>query len=125
MEQVSQEVPQYETWRQNIEKLFTSDELNPQKQVEKYKGWDDKLDDESKEEFQNRNTVTIDETTGANNQTTRAAKIKAYNENLDAEFAAKIDDELKKVGYKVDPITARYIKNILPERIKDKLSREI
>jgi hypothetical protein len=50
-------------------------------------------------------------------------------------FAAKIDDELKKVGYKVDPITARYIKNILsvrikgknilPERIKDKLSREI
>lgn len=125
LEQVSQEVPQYETWRQNIEKLFTSDEFNPQKQVEKYKGWDDKLDNESDEEFQNRNTITIDKTTGANSQTARAAKIKAYNENLDAEFAAKIDDELKKVGYKVDPITARYIKNILPERIKDKLSREI
>ena len=87
--------------------------------------WDEKLEGESDEDFNNRDTKLI-----INNQeeseedyiarvNKRRQALNAYNEQQDAEWVQKVEDILSNIKYQVDPITMQQLDKIIPLRIKD------
>lgn len=133
--ELSQNTPAYKAWAQNIENLFTSGTLNVDNLYQSYKKLDDKLDTETDDDFNNRNTRIVNPITGVLEtdaefnlrKFNRAKAIKDYNEQLDKQWADNLDAELQKVNYQVDPITARLLRKVLPEsgRLRSIINRSI
>lgn len=118
---LGEESEEYVNQFQQLEKAL-ADIRNIQRNL---KGWNDKLDTESDEDFNNRdNKLTIDgvEELDEDFQNRRNTRIKAlndYNESKDAEWANNIENILSKINYQVDPITAQQLKRTIYIRIKD------
>lgn len=135
LETLSQDTPAYKTWVSNMEALFSSGVLNTDKLQQSYKGINDKLDTESDDEFNNRDTKIINPLTGEIETDSefnlrrfnRHKAIKDYNEQLDKQWADAVEAELQKVGYKVDPQTARFLRRIIPAsgRLKAVIDRTV
>lgn len=133
LEVLSQNTPQFKKWTENFQKLIKSDSFDVKKLSDSYKKYDDKLDDETDEEYKSRNSKLIDPVSGEeesdqefiNRQNERYLKIEAYNNQKDQEWAQKLLDQLQKVNYNVDPISASSIRKILPHRVKDIILRNI
>lgn len=118
---LGEESKDYIQYFQTLQKV--QEELNKVKRT--VKGWDEKLEDESDEDFNNRNTKL-----NINNQeesdedyiarvNKRRQALNAYNEQQDAEWVQKVEDILSKIKYQVDPITMQQLDKIIPLRIKD------
>lgn len=115
------EAPAYKAWLENMEKLQRTKFFDVEELYKEYKTENDKMDWETDDEFQNRTTKIIDPTTGVletddvfqRRILNRKRRIADYNEQKAKEWADKIDFELQKVGYKVDPIMARTLKNMM------------
>lgn len=132
---MEQETPAYKAWLQNMENLFTNGSLSTEALLQSYKTFNDKLDNETDDEYDNRHTRLVDPVTGdvesdvdfLNRRLDRLRKIDAYNEQQEQAWVDQIDAELQKVGYKVDPMMARTLKQILPQsgRLKQVLLRKI
>lgn len=135
LDALSQETPTYKAWVENIETLFSSGVLNTDQLQSSYKGINDKLDTESDDDFNNRDTKIINPLTGVLETDSefnlrkfnRHKAIKDYNEQLDKQWADAVDTELQKIGYKVDPQTARFLRRIIPAsgRLKAVIDRTV
>lgn len=118
---LGEESKDYIQYFQTLQQL--SEELNKVKRT--VKGWDEKLEGESDQDFNNRNTKL-----SINNQeesdedfiarvNNRRKALNTYNEQQDAEWVQKVEDILSKINYQVDPITLQQLDKIIPLRIKD------
>lgn len=135
LDTLSQDTPAYKDWVSNIEALFSSGVLNTDQLQQSYKSVNDKLDTESDDEFKNRDTKIINPLTGVLETDSefnlrrfnRHKAIKDYNEQLDKQWADAVEAELQKVGYKVDPQTARFLRRVIPAsgRLKAVIDRTI
>lgn len=107
----------FEQWQQLTQQLG---EIKRQ-----VKGWDDKLDSESDDDFKNRDTKLQLETGEESDEDFIARKnnrIKAlnvYNEAQDAKWVQEVETLLSKINYQVDPITLQQLNRVIPLRIKD------
>ena len=135
LDTLSQNVPAYKNWVENITNLFGSGVLNTENLRNSYKTIDSKLDTETDDEFNNRNKKIIDPLTGVEEtdeafnlrKFKRFQAIKAYNDSMDAKWAADVEAELQKVNYEVDPQTARYLRRLIPVngRLRSVIDRTI
>lgn len=135
LQEVSQSAPSYKAWCENLQNLYTSGALDVNALANSYKTYDDKLDGESDDEYNNRDKKLVDASTGvtesdidfAKRRAARAAKIEAYNDALDNDWINKIDAELQRVNYKVDPLTSRLLQHILPDsgRLREIINQNI
>lgn len=122
---------QYKQWYdkfQNIVKQLDSKDL-----IESYINYDTKLDTESDDEYNARNTKLIDSVTGQeesdddfiNRKNNRIRQIEAVNDQKDADWANTIMQALSVVGNQLDPISASTLKKVVPKRVKDIISRKV
>lgn len=89
------------------------------------KGWDDKLDSESEDDFNARNSLltinnieeTKDEYEARRNK--RISQINAYNLEQRKKYVDSIEALLQKIDYKLDPITQGQLLKAIPVRVKD------
>lgn len=135
LQEVSQSAPSYKAWCENLKNLYTSGALDVNALANSYKTYDDKLDSESDDEYNNRDKKLVDASTGvtesdidfAKRRAARAAKIEAYNDALDNDWINKIDAELQRVNYRVDPLTSRLLQHILPDsgRLREIINQNI
>lgn len=107
----------FEQWQQLEDKL-TNIESN-------FKTWEDKLDSESDEDYNNRD---VREQLETEEQTDKAFKIKQalrrkaindYNNDQLSKWAEQAESLLSKINYQVDPITMQRLNWIIPTRIKN------
>lgn len=107
----------FEQWQQLTQQLG---EIKRQ-----VKGWDDKLDSESDDDFKNRDTKLQLETGEESDEDFIARKnnrikaLNAYNEAQDAKWVQEVEALLSKINYQVDPITLQQLNRVIPLRIKD------
>lgn len=107
----------FEQWQQLTQQLG---EIKRQ-----VKGWDDKLDSESDDDFKTRDTKLQLETGEESDEEFIARKNKrikalnAYNEAQDAKWVQEVETLLSKINYQVDPITLQQLNRVIPLRIKD------
>lgn len=111
---------------------------------ESYVRYGDRLEGESDEEYNNRDTklkilttaqdelgndITVEVEESDDEYATRRYKreklINEINEKKDQEWVDRIMDYLQKLDYKVDPYTYRYILRSLPHRKRDVVSHKI
>lgn len=90
-----------------------------------FKTWEDKLDSESDEDYNNRD---IREQLETEEQTDKAFKIKQalrrkaiddYNNDQFSKWVEQAESLLSKINYQVDPITMQKLNRIIPTRIKN------
>lgn len=136
LQKLESETKEYKKFISETESLFNGI-LDLDKLSESYVNWDSKLDDESDEDFNLKNkkiikpTQFIDESGNTitedieesdyefqTRQLQRIRKIEAYNQQIDQKWVDEVNKHLAKVNYKVDPITFRYLKKILPQKNK-------
>lgn len=107
----------FEQWQQLKDKL-TNIESD-------FKTWEDKLDSESDEDYNNRD---IREQLETEEQTDKAFKIKQalrrkaiddYNNDQFSKWVEQAESLLSKINYQVDPITMQRLNRIIPTRIKN------
>lgn len=107
----------FEQWQQLEDKL-TNIESN-------FKTWEDKLDSESDEDYNNRD---VREQLETEEQTDKAFKIKQalrrkaiddYNNDQFSKWVEQAESLLSKINYQVDPITMQRLNRIIPTRIKN------
>lgn len=107
----------FEQWQQLEDKL-TNIESD-------FKTWEDKLDSESDEDYNNRD---IREQLETKEQTDKAFKIKQalrrkaiddYNNDQFSKWVEQAESLLSKINYQVDPITMQRLNKIIPTRIKN------
>ena len=132
---LEQNTPAYKAWLSNMETLLTSGVLNTKKLEESYKKFNDKLDTETEDDYNNRHTKLVDPVTGdleteaefLTRRLNRQRQIDAYNEQQEKAWADKVKAELKKVNYQVDPMMARSLKQIIPYsgRLRQVLLRKL
>ena len=107
----------FEQWQQLTQQLG---EIKRQ-----VKGWDDKLDSESDDDFKNRDIKLQLETGEESDEEFIARKnnrikiLNAYNEAQDAKWVQEVETLLSKINYQVDPITLQQLNRVIPLRIKD------
>lgn len=122
--------PEYKKFIQETEQLFAGD-LSTDKLFESYLTYDGRLEGESDESYNARNTkLVIDgvEETDVEfelRRLNRRKMIDAYNTQKEQEWADKVDAHLTKVNYAVDPFTFRYLRRALPQRQRDVVERKL
>ena len=122
--------PEYKKFITDTEKLF-SGVLNTDELFASYIHYDTKLEGESDEDFEARNTKLVIngvEETDVEFQLrklNRIRQIDAYNTQKDKEWADQVSQHLATVNGKVDPFTFRYLRRSLPHRQRDVLDRKL
>ena len=130
LDALGQLTPEYKTFVQNTETLFAG-ALDSEKLFASYLTYDSKLDGESDELYNARNTKLIidgveeSDVEFALRRLNRQKEIDAYNTQKDQEWVDKVNEHLSKVNYKVDPFTFRFLRRSLPKRQKDIVDRKI
>lgn len=143
LEQLALLTPEYKKFSKETEKLFEG-VLSTDKLFESYINWDTQLDGEDESLFNARNsklitqqsivgedgieTMTDVEESDAEFQLRKLNRIKQIeqiNQQKDQEWVNNVNQQLSKVGYKVDPFTFRYLRRALPARQKDIVSRKL
>ncbi len=132
---LSKNVPEYKKWAKGITGLVEAEKSGLKGTLTKYLGFEDKLDSETDEEYKNRDTRIINPNTGQletqeefnKRKFDRYTAIIAHNEAVEKQWVDTIDDELKKVNYKVDPQTLRHIKKLFSDsgRLRTIINRKI
>ena len=128
--ELEQETPTYKKFSKDTETLF-GDELSTESLFQSYANYDTKLDTESDEDFEFRNSkLIIDGIEESDEQFqlrkfNRWRQIDEYNTQKDQEWADKVTQHLSSVGYKVDPFTFRFLRRAMPQRQKDIVERKI
>lgn len=123
--------PQFKQWHQKFQQIVS--QLDSKDLISSYANYDTKLDTESDDEYNARNSKLIDPVTGTeesdqdfiNRKNNRTRQIEALNDQKDAEWANNIMQQLAVVGNQLDPIAAGTLKKLIPKRIKDVLARKI
>lgn len=135
--------PEYKKFSKETENLF-SGVLDVDKLYASYLTYDSRLEGESDEDYEFRNTrkkftTTIPDAEGnlvqvesEENQNDfdlrrlrRTQQIDAYNTQKDQEWVDKVNEHLSKVNYAVDPFTFRYLRRALPQRQRDIVERKL
>ena len=130
LSELEQETPIYKKFSQDTESLF-GNELSTESLFQSYANYDTKLDSESDEDFELRNTkLTIDGVEESDEEFqlrkfNRWRQIDEYNTQKDQEWADKVSQHLASVGYKVDPFTFRFLRRAMPQRQKDVVERKL
>lgn len=123
--------PQFKQWHQKFQQIVS--QLDSKDLISSYANYDTKLDTESDDEYNARNSKLVDPVTGAeesdqdfiNRKNNRTRQIEALNDQKDAEWVNNIMQQLAVVGNQLDPISAGTLKKLIPKRIKDVLARKI
>lgn len=124
--------PQFKQWHQKFQQIVS--QLDSKDLVSSYANYDTKLDTESDDEYNARNSKLVDPVSGQeietdedfiNRKNNRIRQIEALNDQKDAEWANNIMQQLAVVGNQLDPISAGTLKKLIPKRIKDVLARKI
>lgn len=123
--------PQFKQWHQKFQQIVS--QLDSKDLISSYANYDTKLDTESDEEYNARNSKLVDPVTGVeesdqdfiNRKNNRVRQIEALNDQKDAEWVNNIMQQLAVVGNQLDPIAAGTLKKLIPKRIKDVLARKI
>lgn len=123
--------PQFKQWHQKFQQIVS--QLDSKDLISSYANYDTKLDTESDDEYNARNSKLVDPVTGAeesdqdfiNRKNNRTRQIEALNDQKDAEWVNNIMQQLAVVGNQLDPIAAGTLKKLIPKRIKDVLARKI
>lgn len=123
--------PQFKQWHQKFQQIVS--QLDSKDLISSYANYDTKLDTESDDEYNSRNSKLVDPVTGAeesdqdfiNRKNNRVRQIEALNDQKDAEWVNNIMQQLAVVGNQLDPIAAGTLKKLIPKRIKDVLARKI
>ena len=130
LEALGLNTPEYKKFVQETEQLFAGD-LSTDKLFESYLTYDGRLEGESDESYNARNTkLVIDgvEETDVEFELRRLNRrklIDAYNTQKEQEWADKVNAHLAKVKYAVDPFTFRYLRRALPQRQRDIIDRKL
>lgn len=122
----------YKATHETLKELLKGDLLDYAKVAKNLANWDTKLDNETDDEYNGRNAKAIDATTGQEEsdaafnerRSLRQQKIDDYNmTHVYQEWVDRLDAELQKVDYKVDPVIARQIKAAVsqPGRLRERL----
>lgn len=123
--------PQFKQWHQKFQQIVS--QLDSKDLISSYASYDTKLDTESDDEYNTRNSKLVDPVTGVeesdqdfiNRKNNRVRQIEALNDQKDAEWVNNIMQQLAVVGNQLDPIAAGTLKKLIPKRIKDVLARKI
>ena len=123
--------PQFKQWHQKFQQIVS--QLDSKDLISSYANYDTKLDTESDDEYNARNSKLVDPATGVeesdqdfiNRKNNRVRQIEALNDQKDAEWVNNIMQQLAVVGNQLDPIAAGTLKKLIPKRIKDVLARKI
>ena len=123
--------PQFKQWHQKFQQIVS--QLDSKDLISSYANYDTKLDTESDDEYNARNSKLVDPVTGVeesdqdfiNRKNNRVRQIEALNDQKDAEWVNNIMQQLAVVGNQLDPIAAVTLKKLIPKRIKDVLARKI
>ena len=123
--------PQFKQWHQKFQQIVS--QLYSKDLISSYANYDTKLDTESDDEYNARNSKLVDPVTGVeesdqdfiNRKNNRVRQIEALNDQKDAEWVNNIMQQLAVVGNQLDPIAAGTLKKLIPKRIKDVLARKI
>ena len=123
--------PQFKQWHQKFQQIVS--QLDSKDLISSYANYDTKLDTESDDEYNARNSKLVDPVTGVeesdqdfiNRKNNRVRQIEALNDQKDAEWVNNIMQQLAVVGNQLDPIAAGTLKKLIPKRIKDVLARKI
>ena len=124
--------PQFKQWHQKFQQIVS--QLDSKDLISSYANYDTKLDTESDDEYNARNSKLVDPVSGQeietdedfiNRKNNRIRQIEALNDQKDAEWANNIMQQLAVVGNQLDPISAGTLKKLIPKRIKDVLARKI
>lgn len=123
--------PQFKQWHQKFQQIVS--QLDSKDLISSYANYDTKLDTESDDEYNARNSKLVDPVTGVeesdqdfiNRKNNRTRQIEALNDQKDAEWVNNIMQQLAVVGNQLDPIAAGTLKKLIPKRIKDVLARKI
>ena len=143
LEQLALLTPEYKKFSKETEKLFDG-VLSTDKLFESYINWDTQLDGEDETLFNARNSklITQQSIVGEDGTETvadveesdaefqlrklnRLKQIEQINQQKDQEWVNNVNQQLAKVGYKVDPFTFRYLRRALPARQKDIVARKL
>lgn len=131
--QLALNTPQFKQWSDQFQKVLESGVLSTESLMKSHLKYDDKLETETDEQYEARDTKLIDPITGLaesdedfnNRRIQRRLAIEQYNDQKDQEWATAVMEQLNAVGGMVDPISARILKNSLPKRAKDVILRKI
>ena len=124
--------PQFKQWHQQFQQIVS--QLDSKDLVANYANYDTKLDTESDDEYNVRNSKLVDPVSGQeietdedfiNRKNNRIRQIEALNDQMDADWANNIMQQLAVVGNQLDPISANTLKKLIPKRVKDVLARKI
>lgn len=124
--------PQFKQWHQKFQQIVS--QLDSKDLISSYANYDTKLDTESDDEYNARNSKLVDPVSGQeietdqdfiNRKNNRTRQIEALNDQKDAEWVNNIMQQLAVVGNQLDPIAAGTLKKLIPKRIKDVLARKI
>lgn len=123
--------PQFKQWHQKFQQIVN--QLDSKDLISSYANYDTKLDTESDNEYNSRNSKLVDPVTGVeesdqdfiNRKNNRTRQIEALNDQKDVEWANNIMQQLSVVDNQLDPIAAGTLKKLIPKRIKDVLARKI
>ncbi len=143
LEQLALLTPEYKKFSKETEKLFGG-VLSTEKLFESYVNWDTQLEGEDEALFNARNSklITQQSVVGEDGTETlvdveeadaefqlrklnRLKQIEQINQQKDQEWVNNVNQQLSKVGYKVDPFTFRYLRRALPARQKDIVARKL
>lgn len=124
--------PQFKQWHQKFQQIVS--QLDSKDLISSYANYDTKLDTESDDEYNARNSKLVDPVSGQeietdqdfiNRKNNRTRQIEALNDQKDAEWVNNIMQQLAVVGNQLDPIAVGTLKKLIPKRIKDVLARKI
>lgn len=130
LSELEQETPIYKKFSKDTEILF-GNELSTEALFQSYANYDTKLDSESDEDFELRNTKLVIDGIEESDEEFQLRKfnrwkqIDEYNTQKDQEWADKVIQHLASVGYKVDPFTFRFLRRAMPQRQKDVVERKL
>lgn len=123
---------QFKQWHQKFQQIVS--QLDSKNLISSYANYDTKLDTESDDEYNARNSKLVDPVSGQeietdqdfiNRKNNRIRQIEALNDQKDAKWVNNIMHQLAVVDNQLDPIAARTLKKLIPKRIKDVLARKI
>ena len=127
LDTLARNAPGYKKWAEDMKTLVNSEALSTESLWKSYKGWNDRLDSDTDESYDNRDQAMVNPVTGVietagefdRRRYNRQKDIEAYNDQQDKIWADKLTAELQKVGMSVDPQTASYLREMLENPVKD------
>ena len=120
---LSEGAEEYKKTAMNLNKLFSTQILDSELLTKHYITENDKVGDEPDELYEFRNKKITNPITGEvesdeafeARKAARKEAIRQYNVGIDQGWADLVNEELNKVGNRVDPQTARLIRKSIPE----------